>query len=313
MRSVVTGASGFIGRAVVAELLARGHLVTALVRDEPTVALLPTHPCFEIRSASIDSAESARRALGAAAYDYVFHLAGGRVADGAELHASNTRLNVLPTAALLDALADSPPRALVLASSGEVYGDQPGPFVESAAPRPITPYAVSKLAAEALVLGAASVAGYSAVAARLGVVYGPGQGDAPMLVPQVLKAAAAGRDFEMSSGEQTRDFVFITDVARALASLAERCPPGANVINVGTGVGVAVRDAARAALDAWGNGRLRAGALPPRPREIMDYRLDNKRLHDAIGETPQTTLADGLAQTVAALRTMASKSDITGR
>lgn len=306
--TVITGASGFIGRAVVAQLLQDGESVAAFVRDEPTVALLGEHPRLRILRTSIDTVPDAAASLAKVApIRAVIHLAGGRAAGGLASLEQNLQLNVAPTASVVGALEGHKHATFVLASTGEIYGSQPGPFVETLAVRPPSPYAIAKHAAETFALDAARTFGLSVVVARLGVVYGPRQDTRAMLVPALLeactaaKAAAEARAFPLSPGDQTRDFVFVADCARALIALSKLERAGAEIVNVGTGIGLPVKVVATKLVAASGSPlHLDFGAIPHRPGDVMDYRLSTEKLERLTDFCPHVDIDEGLAQTVAA-------------
>jgi nucleoside-diphosphate-sugar epimerase len=291
---VVTGAAGFIGRAVLRELVRRGERAVGVVRTaESAQALAASEPRVEVRAAAVDDVPSCRSALEGIDVRAIVHLAGGRVPGGAE---PNERANVGPTAAVSAAAAELGVSAFVLASTAEVYGRAPVPFVETAPPSPVSAYARSKLAAERAA-GAALAAGVTV--ARMGVVYGPGQ-IGTMLLPQIVAAARAGRALEMTAGLQTRDFVFVNDAAEALVALAG-CPSAAGeVVNVGTGEGARVLDVAQKLAALLGApDLLRIGALPTSPEEIMHYVVDASKLAELTGFRARTPLDEGLRLTAA--------------
>lgn len=294
--TVVTGASGFLGRHVVSALLAAGHPVVALVRDEPTVALLPEHAALRIVRAELETAESVGAAIDGVDVRAVIHLAGGRAPGGLESIDANARLSLAPTAALVAALSRRAHlEAFVLASSGEVYGAVPAPFRECAEASPKSGYGIAKLLAEELSLAGFRARGFPAVVARMGVVYGPGQLGSPMFVPALLEAARLGRPFEMSHGEQLRDFVYAGDVATTLVQLSNTPAARGEIVNVGTGVGVPVRELATRLWDRLGRPMpLCIGALAMRPDEATDYRLDVAKLRSLTGDVPKTSLETGL-------------------
>lgn len=307
MRStVVTGASGFLGRHVVGALLAAGHPVVALVRDEPTVALLPEHPALRVVRAELDTADGVDAAVEGVDVRAVIHLAGGRAPGGLASIDANVRLSLAPTAALVAALSRRAElEAFVLASSGEVYGAVPAPFRENAEASPRSGYGIAKLLAEELSLAAFRARGFPAVVVRMGVVYGPGQLGSPMFVPALLEAARQRRPFEMSQGEQLRDFVYVRDVATTLVQLSSTPAARGEIVNVGTGEGVQVRELATRLWERLGRPmELRIGALAMRPDEASDYRLDVTKLRALTGSAPSTPLDEGLDLTARELEAM---------
>ncbi len=277
MKVLVVGGRGFIGRALVAHLAARGHAALALGRGEPAPE---------------------------ATFDALVFAQGHRDGAPEDLMAAH----VATTRALLARYA--PAQALYL-GSGEVYPrDAPLPFTEPTPPAPATPYGHAKLAAERL-LGSYSDTGARALVLRLGVVYGPGQ-RGPMLLPSLLDSLLHFRDFPMTSGTQTRDLVFVDDLADLVTRILETpletaLPP---VLNAASGRETSVRDLALrvAAMMSGHLGRdltphLRFGALAPRPADHPRYALDPTLTRATLGWTATTALDEGLARAVAAALT----------
>ena len=318
--AVVTGAAGFLGRALLRALAPQRCDLLLLTRTgrASRAALAARDAGFAdervgVREVTWSDPDSVRAALADSTIDRVWHLAGRRPMgfDAASLSES-VRANFEPTAALVGALLERPPGRFVFAGSAEVYGSQPAPFAEDLALAPATPYAAAKAAAEAVGLAAARGAGLPFTVARMAVVYGPDQ-EPHMFVPQLVGAAVRGEPFDMSPGEQVRDLVYVDDAAAALVALGDagNVPPG--IYNVGSGEGVALRDLAglvsRLVLEITGiSPGIRMGARPYRPGEIMDYRLDVGRIAQATGWRAGTSLEQGLRYTIIAAHTRATLS-----
>lgn len=245
MRALVTGASGFVGRHLVEHLAANGHTVTAAGGPHDAEEMLP------IGLRDIDSLHAA---LDLARPGAVFHLAAQAfvprsIEDPAETYATN----VAGTANLLQALREHRRRSgtnvrLIFVSSAEVYGAQPSramPLTETLAPNPVNPYAASKAAAEAIVLGEVRSLGVDAVITRAFNHIGPGQNErfaVPAFATQ-LAAIAAGGDPVMLVGnlEAKRDFLDVRDVVAAYAALAQHGKSG-EIYNVCSGTAASMRD-----------------------------------------------------------------------
>ena len=297
---LVTGAGGFIGRSVVESLLRHGASVVALVQDESQRAAVPAGAHVQVVVGDLCDPKALARALSGVAPRAVIHLAGRRVTGTPDDEAENERLNVDPTVGLVAGLDRSALEAFVFASSGEVYGPRPSPFVETMAPLPMTAYARAKLRAEGHLLSEHRDAGLPVVVARLAVAYGPGQPGA-MLVPSLIEAARTARPVRMTAGEQTRDFVYVADVAEALVRLTRAPAAVGHVVNVGSGRATPIREVAQTLVAMLG-GRLvvELGAIPYRDGEQMEYCFDTSSLRSLTGYVPETTLADGLTAVVAA-------------
>jgi nucleoside-diphosphate-sugar epimerase len=293
-RVLVTGATGFIGRRLVERLVALGCEVHGTGRA--AVAL----PGATSHAASLDEPEAFGRLAAALRPEVTFHLAAATErARRAELLAPMVRHNVLPVAALCEALVAVPRARLVLVGSAEDYGAAPGPWRESAREEPVSPYGVSKVAAAHVALAAQVAFGLGAVVARPSVVYGPGQrGD--HFLPGLIATCLFGGRFAMTPGEQLRDFLYIDDLVAGLLALATRAPPG-RIFNLASGAPVRLVDVACAVQKLVGRGELAVGALPYRPAEAMAQEMSVEAAR-ALGWQAEVALDEGLRRTVAAAK-----------
>jgi len=285
LRVVVTGGGGFIGGHVVRALRDRGHVVTVADR---------TPPADEAAAIVGDLTNAAvQEATVAAGADAVVHLAAqtsvlGSVARPALVH----RTNVEATAGLLERARLDGVRCFVLASTNAVVGPVEGRISEALPLRPLTPYGATKAAAEMLLSGYAGSYGLRAPALRLTNVYGPGMHHKDSFVPRLLRAAALGEGIEVyGDGEQRRDLVHVSDVARAFASAVEGWPSGPVI--VGSGRSHTVNDLVRAAREVTGR-PIPTRCVPAKPGEMPAVEVDLARAR-ALGYVPTTGLGEGLA------------------
>ena len=170
--------------------------------------------------------------------DAVFHLAaepGVRSSWGQKFD-RYLRNNIRATQRLLEASARTPERRIVYASSSSVYGDSEAlPTPEDATPQPLSPYGVTKLAAEQLCRLYHAEQGVDAVALRFFSVYGPRQRP-DMAFRRFCEAAAAGAPIEIyGDGRQTRDFTFVGDVVAAVLAAGTADGVGGEAYNIGGG------------------------------------------------------------------------------
>jgi UDP-glucose 4-epimerase len=211
------------------------------------------------------------------------------------------RSNVLGSLHVLEAARRAGARRVVLSSSCAVYGNAGHPVDETSETAPISPYAASKLAMEQAAKMMAVAFGLETVCLRYFNVYGPRQApDSPYAaaIPIFIRTMQGGRAPAIfGDGLQTRDFVFVGDVARANLMAAEaRVEPGA-VFNIGSGRSVTINEVVET-LRALFPGLPKPSYGPPRPGDIRLSAGLIDRAGQALGYRPVTALAKGLAATV---------------
>ena len=237
MDVLVTGGAGFIGAAVVERLLAEGHAVTAF-DDLSTGDRANLPPDVELVAGDVRDRHAVARAC--RGRDAVIHLAAFVSVPASFTEAARCRaVNLDGTRHVLDGAARAGVGRVVLASTAAVYG--PGPAVptnEAAPPAPASPYADSKLAAERAVGGTRPL-GLQTAALRFFNVYGPRQRPDSAYAGVVAKAMGrigAGEPMVVfGDGLQTRDYVYVDDVARAVVTAAFHPAADGLVANVGRG------------------------------------------------------------------------------
>lgn len=297
-RVLLTGASGFLGSAVAAALLARRDTVIALVRDRDPRARLYRdgliNGCIEVR----EELASAERILAEYTPDAIIHLAAQTqvtVAGAAPL--STFESNVRGTWRLLEAarLAPVRPARIVVASSDKAYGTTPPPYRESDPLRPLAPYDVSKACADLIAQSYGQHFDMPVAITRCGNIYGPGDLNMLRLVPGVCQDLLAGRPPQLrSSGQMTREWLFIDDAAAATLAVLDAAPanPGA-AFNLGGGQrgSVAAVVSALCALAGY------TGPVPftdTDPDDEIPHQSLNIERISALGWSARTRLSTGL-------------------
>ena len=234
--------------------------------------------------------------------DCVYHLAARVSVAQSLLHPRDySRVNVGGTVSLMEAMRDTGVRRVVFTSSGAVYGRQPQqPVREDCQPQPDSPYAVSKWAAEQYIHTIGGLWDIETVALRIFNAYGPGQSlpvsHAPV-VPRFLQQILTGGSVVIfGDGQQTRDFVYVTDVVEALLAAATAVNVNRQVINIGSGQETSIDDLVGQMKRVTGYSvnvlynREKGGGVPrlvadiSTARELLDYQ-------------PSVSLAEGLART----------------
>lgn len=247
LRVLITGVSGFVGRHLVAALAARGDEIHGFGLGEAPAA----PPLAGWRAGDTLDADALRAAVAASRPDAVIHLAGqSSAAVSFEQPVETYRTNAIGTWTLLEAVRQHAPRARVLVvGSGEVYGPQPeGSRVAEDAPfRPISPYALSKAAADALSDAFARRHGLEVIRTRSFGHTGPGQSPTfaiPSFARQIVAIEAGGAEPVLRVGnlDVTRDLTDVREVVDAYLALIARGRAGA-AYNVCRGEGVRLRDA----------------------------------------------------------------------
>ena len=235
MRCLVTGAAGFIGSSLCDRLLADGHEVRGVdcfldyyprAMKEKNLVSARADPRFDFCEASLVDADLRSLCDGVA---WIFHQAaqaGVRSSWGRDFQVYSEN-NIYATQRLLEVARDTGVARFVYASSSAVYGDTPvRPMREDARPEPVSPYGVTKLAAEHLCWLYWKNYGLETVALRYFTVYGPRQRP-DMAFHRFLKAARRGEDVVLyGDGEQSRDFTFVSDAVEANVAAAGAAPGG---------------------------------------------------------------------------------------
>jgi nucleoside-diphosphate-sugar epimerase len=302
MKAIVTGAAGFIGSHLCARLLEDGDEVVGLdcftdyyspQRKQANVAPLLAHPAFALHQVDLVSAplESLVRSA-----DVVYHLAGQpgvRASWGPEF-VPYVKRNVMATQRLLEAARDASLWKLVYASSSSVYGNAEAyPTVETVRPQPVSPYGVTKLAAEHL-CELYRLEGVPTVSLRFFTVYGPRQRP-DMAFSRLVDCARTGQPFLLyGDGEQSRDFTYVDDVVSAVR-LAARSP-WTGVANIGGGS----RTTMTRVIDlVSGLSRpVDVVRLPSQRGDVRHTAADTTVAREAFGYAPTVPLEEGLARMV---------------
>jgi nucleoside-diphosphate-sugar epimerase len=301
MRALVTGAAGFIGSTLVERLLRDGAEVVGIdcfidyyprAIKERNIASAAQHSRYRFIDTAIQDADLQTLL---ADRTHVFHLAaqaGVRKSWGRDF-AIYTVNNIEATQALLEACVGRPLERFVYSSSSSVYGDLVAmPMREDALPQPVSPYGVSKLAAEQLCYLYFANFGVPTVSLRYFTVYGPRQRP-DMGFHKFLRATLRNEPIAVfGDGEQTRDFTFVNDAVEANVAAARQGVPG-RVYNIGGGSRVSVNHV----LEIIGRVTGRQPKIDRQPDQKGDMRhtyADTSLARADLGFAPAIGLEEGL-------------------
>ena len=304
MKAIVTGAAGFVGSTLSARLLADGHDVVGIDAFTPyydpalkraNIARLES-PHFTLVEGDLAEVDLDTILVGA---DVVFHEAGqpGVRTSWGDDFATYLQENVHVTQRLLEAARRSSSlKRFVYASSSSVYGDaQQFPTREEDRPAPVSPYGVTKLAAEHLCSLYGTNFGVPTVSLRYFTVYGPRQRP-DMAFTRFLRAAAEERPIDLfGTGEQVRDFTFVDDVVAAnVRAATEDVAPG-TVLNIAGGTNTSMIEVIDI-IDSLSGKPLEVRRHPRSDGDVHRTGGDASLARQAIGWKPAVGLEEGLAR-----------------
>ena len=301
-KSIVTGAAGFVGSHLADRLLAMGHEVVGIDSftdsyarhlKERNLSNAKGHERFQLIDGDLLDIDLEALLVSA---DHVFHLAGQagvRPSWGSQF-AVYLRNNIAATQRLLEAAKRAELRTFVFASSSSIYGNAKRlPVTEETLPQPVSPYGVTKLAAEHLCSLYHRVYRVPTVSLRYFTAYGPRQRP-EMAIQRFLSASMNGEQVTVfGDGTQTRDFTFVDDVVEANVRALE-APADERIFNVCGGSRISVNDLIELVGEATGK-PLAIQYEPAAKGDALHTLGDNSLAQQHLGFSPKTSLADGVA------------------
>jgi len=285
---LVTGASGFIGRAVCGRLLDKGAEVCGTSRRDVDLE----SDRWTYASVDLTLADDVDELLASTKPDFVIHLAscvtGKREIDWVRETLAG---NLVTAVNILVAAQNAGVEKTVLAGSLE----EPG--ANDATPNAASPYAASKWCASAYARMMHQLYSTNSVVARIFMVYGPGQQDLMKLVPYVCLSAARGEAPELMSGGREVDWIYIDDVVDGLIRLAMTGPNDGSYVDIGSGDLITTGDVAEKICSLAGTGVTPVlGALPDRPMEQI-RKANIETAAELLDWRPALNIETGLRQT----------------
>ncbi|PMB43816.1 UDP-glucose 4-epimerase [Fischerella thermalis CCMEE 5205] len=304
-KSIVTGAAGFIGSHLVEALLKRGEEVIGI--DEfndyynPTIkrkniAHLQNHPRFTLVEGNIQFLDWKTLLKNV---DVIYHQAAqaGVRASWGEGFRAYTERNINSTQVLLEAAKDTPSlKRLVFASTSSVYGDaETLPTHEEVCPKPVSPYGITKLAAERLCGLYHKNFGVPFVSLRYFTVYGPRQRP-DMAFHKFFKAVLTDEAIPIyGDGQQTRDFTFVSDAVAANLAAATVLEAVGEIFNIGGGSRVVLAEVLQTMEEIVGY-PIKKNHIEKAMGDARHTAADVSKARKVLGYQPQVSLYDGLKQ-----------------
>lgn len=305
-RVLVTGGAGFIG----------SHLVRRLIGDPNADVHVFARPAGDLRRieeilpkitlwrGDLLDPDAVRQCVDALRPEIVFHLAGNTAGrrwsrNLAELDQS-IATNLHGTLNLVRALhgSDLPPSRFIRAGGLAEYGDAPVPFREHQRELPVSAYGASQAATTMFMSALARQLSFPAITLRFAAVYGPGRNE-NFFLPSLIVRCLAGRDFEMTAGDQPWDLVYIDDAVDALLKASSTAVPAGEIINIGSGCARTLREIAELVVRKIGGPtRLHVGAISLAAGDVTELYCEIEKANSVLGWQPQIDLNTGLERTI---------------
>lgn len=296
-RTLVTGASGFVGSAVVRQMLARGWPTAALVRNpDRAVRLRPYRDRVTMVQGDLTALERCEEAIAAFQPTAIVHIGWDGVLGAARNDIGQVD-NVPSSLELMRLASRCGVRHFVGFGSQAEYGPCQNRIDETQPTHPTTVYGAAKLATYHLLERMAGVSGIGFAWMRLFSSYGPGD-DPSWMISYLCRTLLDGQRPSLTAAEQLWDYIYVDDVAGAVLAVLEARAEGP--FNLGSGTAQSLRSLIERIRDLIDPSLpLGFGEVPYRPDQVMHLEANIDRLVAATGWRPQTRLEDGLAQTVA--------------
>jgi UDP-glucose 4-epimerase len=302
---LVTGATGFIGSHLVQALVDSGANVHAFTRGSSSLHRLGRcASSITIHRGDVTDRVTVEECIRAANPEVVFHLAAdlsARQADaGPDAADKSLAVNLEGTVNVVRAAAGSGTRVMKLVRTGSIgeYGNADTPFDERTHEQPLSPYASSLVAATNFCREIAPRVGFDLITVRPALVYGPGQ-DERFFISQLVKACLDGADFEMTEGNQKRDFIYVEDVVAGVLATAVAEGLGGEVLNLATGEGHLLAEVAQLVLELTGSSiQIKLGARQSTQADLPDHVSSPLHAAELLGWRAGVGLEEGLRRTI---------------
>ncbi len=299
-RVLISGISGFIGSHLARRLVNEGSEVYGLVRNTSNLwRISDIKNQVSIYYADLKDFESVKNIVHDVQPLKIFHLAAYvDVSRSFAVLDNIVKNNIKGSLNLLRALEGIDYDCFINTGTCEEYGDNPVPFREDQIPKPVSPYSASKVSVTMFCQMLYKTLGLPIVTLRPFLTYGPGQ-ENNMLIPSVIKSVIKGESFEMTAGEQTREFNYVDDIVEGFIKAATTKKAIGEIINIGNGLEFKIKDVVKKILELMNSPfKPNIGVLGYRPGETWHFYCDNTKAMELLGWGPRVNLEDGLKMTI---------------
>lgn len=302
LKVLVTGYPGFVSMHLVQRLKKEGALIFVFKNPSSKEGLLEKQiiksqvKVFDVDITNFSSIESCVKKIKP---EIIFHLAACTNAQRtSKIIDECIKVNIEGTANLLRALKRTKYKSFVNVSSTEVYGPIAVPFNEVQRAQPISPYGMSKLAAEHICNFYFKIYHFPIVNLRMSMIYGEFQ-PADKIIPHLILSCLKKKGLQLTAGRQTRDLVYVGDAVEALvrASLAKKA--SGETINIGSGQEITIHDLVLKIVKKTKiSGKINFGTIPAKRGEIVRMRVTTTKAKKILGWKPKITLEKGLEKVI---------------
>lgn len=297
-RLLVTGGTGFLGRHLCAEALAKGYAISSLSLHPAQQPI----PGVQYLCADLADARAVKQALDGRSHEFVIN--GGGYIDH-QLFRNGGRSLIESHFAgalnLIDCLDRNKLIRFVQIGSSDEYGSTAAPQQEVTREEAIAPYSLAKIAVTHFLQMLWRTEQFSAVTVRLFLTYGEGQ-DEKRFLPQIIRGCLSNRAFPVSAGLQVRDFCHVQDIVRGIFAALETPDAAGEVINLASGIPMQIRTVIERVRTLIGSGAPEFGRVPMRAGENAALYADIAKARAILGWAPTISFDDGLARTIAYYR-----------
>lgn len=283
---VVVGGNGYLGSFLVKALKEQGANVFILSNNCEA-----SDTQFTVDITNFDETHKVIQHIKPA---IVYHLAANISRDrDFSIYENMAAVNVQGTLNVLRALEDIDAH-FIFTSTSEIYGNNTSPFHENQIPKPVSPYSLTKISAELLIETYCNNHSKKFTNLRVFNFYGEHMPES-FFIPQMIKSLKRGEDFNMTKGEQVRDFLYVGDVVDALILSAKSCDAFGETMNVCSGKGTQLSQLAEA-VNATMNTKAKIilGAIPYRDSEVWEMIGDQSKIKKITGFEPKTSIEEGI-------------------